>query len=161
MYHNSMHQTPETLQSLYLDDVYVGQQFTSRDYRMDEARMKAFAAEFDPQAFHVDESAAKASIFHGLAASGWHTAAVTMRLMATGGLPFATGLIGLGAEISWPRPTRPGDTLRVESEIIEILPSRSKPNQGIVTVKSVTFNQNGEPVQVLTTKILIFKRPVA
>jgi len=156
-----MHQTPETLQSLYLDDVYVGQQFTSRDYRMDEARMKAFAAEFDPQAFHVDESAAKASIFHGLAASGWHTAAVTMRLMATGGLPFATGLIGLGAEISWPRPTRPGDTLRVESEIIEILPSRSKPNQGIVTVKSVTFNQNGEPVQVLTTKILIFKRPVA
>ena len=128
---------------------------------MDEARMKAFAAEFDPQAFHVDESAAKASIFHGLAASGWHTAAVTMRLMATGGLPFATGLIGLGAEISWPRPTRPGDTLRVESEIIEILPSRSKPNQGIVTVKSVTFNQNGEPVQVLTTKILIFKRPVA
>ena len=154
-----MYQTAETVQSLYLDDLYVGQRFTSGHYCMDEAQIKAFAAEFDPQAFHVDESAADASIFHGLAASGWHTAAVTMRLLATGGLPFATGLIGVGAEISWPRPTRPGDTLRVESEIIETLPSRSKPNQGIVTVKNLTFNQNGEPVQILTSKILIFKRP--
>lgn len=154
-----MYQTVDAVQSLYLDDLYVGQRFASGDYRMDEARIKAFAAEFDPQAFHVDESAAKASVFHGLVASGWHTAAVTMRLLATGGLPFATGLIGVGAEISWPRPTRPGDTLRVESEIIEILPSRSKPNQGIVTVKNLTFNQNGEPVQVLATNILIFKRP--
>lgn len=126
---------------------------------MDEAQIKAFAAEFDPQAFHIDESAANASIFHGLAASGWHTAAVTMRLLTTGGLPFATGLVGVGAEISWPRPTRPGDTLRVESEIVEILPSRSKPNQGIATVRNLTFNQNGETVQILTTKILVFKRP--
>jgi acyl dehydratase len=125
---------------------------------MDEDRMKEFAAEFDPQPFHLDEAAAERSIFHGLAASGWHTAAATMRLMVTGGLPFAGGMVGLGGEISWPRPVRPGDTLRVESEILEITPSRSKPNQGIVKVRSITVNQNGEQVQLLTTKILIFKR---
>jgi acyl dehydratase len=128
---------------------------------MDEDRIQAFAAEFDPQGFHLNESAARGSIFGGLVASGWHTAAVTMRLLVTGGLPFATGLIGVGAEIRWPRPTRSGDTLRVESEIVEILPSRSKPNQAIVRVQSTTFNQRGEPVQVLTAKILVFKRPLS
>ena len=120
--------------------------------------MKAFAAEFDPQPFHLDDAAAKRSIFRGLAASGWFTAAVTMRLLVTGGLPFASGMVGLGGEIAWPRPTRSGDTLRVDSEILEITPSRSKPNQGIVTVRSITVNQNGDPVQTLTTKILAFKR---
>jgi acyl dehydratase len=125
---------------------------------MDEEHIKAFAAEFDPQPFHQDEAAAQASIFGGLAASGWHTAAIAMRLLVTGGLPFATGVIGLGGEISWPRPTRAGDTLRVESEIVEILPSRSKPNQGIVKVRSTTMNQNGEPVQVFLGKILVYKR---
>jgi acyl dehydratase len=84
-----------------------------------------------------------------------------MRLLVTGGLPFANGLVGVGAEVSWPRPTRAGDTLRVESEIVEILPSRSKPNQGIVRVRSTTFNQSGEPVQVLTAKLLLFKRPAS
>ena len=120
--------------------------------------MKAFAEEFDPQPFHLDEAAAQASIFGGLAASGWHTAAIAMRLLVTGGLPFATGVIGLGGEISWPRPTRPGDVLRVESEIVEIVPSRSKPNQGIVKVRSTTMNQNGQPVQVFLGKILVYKR---
>ncbi len=123
--------------------------------------MKEFASEFDPQPFHLDEAAAEHSIFHGLAASGWHTAAATMRLMITGGLPFAGGMVGLGGEISWPRPVRPGDTLRVESEVLEITPSRSKPTQGIVKVRSITINQNGEQVQLLTTKILIFKRPMS
>src|SRR5579872_2592086 len=151
----------ESAPSLYLEDLHVGQQFASGELRIDADRIKAFAAEFDPQAFHLDESAAQGSIFKGLVASGWHTAAATMRLLAAGGLPFATGLIGLGAEISWPRPTRAGDTLRVESEIVEIVPSRSKPGQGVVRVRSTTFNQSREPVQVLTAKLLLFKRPVA
>jgi acyl dehydratase len=145
-------------EKLYLEDLHVGQRFTSGTQRMDEDRIKEFAAEFDPQPFHLDQAAAHASVFRALAASGWHTAAVTMRLMVTGGVPFATGIIGLGGEIAWPKPTRPGDTLRVESEIVEIVPSRSKPNQGIVKVRSTTLNQDGEQVQVFTSKVLVFKR---
>ena len=120
--------------------------------------MKAFAAEFDSQPFHVDEAAAKKSIFRGLAASGWHTAAATMRLLVTGALQFANGIVGLGGEVSWPKPTRPGDTLRVESEILEIIPSRSKPDRGVVIVRTVTLNQNDEQVQLLTAKLLVFTR---
>ena len=127
-------------QGLYLEDLHVGQRFTSGTYRMDEERIKAFAAEFDPQPFHLDEAAAQATVFRGLSASGWHTAAVAMRLMVTGGLPLGNGIIGLGGELAWPKPTRPGDTLRVESEILEILPSRSKPNQAVVKVKSTMLN---------------------
>ena len=153
-----MNQTFEEPRGLYLEDLSVGQHFTSGTYHMDADRMKAFAAEFDPQPFHLDEAAAKDSVFHGLAASGWHTAAATMRLLLTGGLPLANGFIGLGGEITWPKPTRPGDTLRVESEIVEILPSRSKPNQAVVKVRSSTINQNGDQVQVLTAKLLVFKR---
>jgi acyl dehydratase len=148
-------------EGLYLDDMKVGQRFISGTHRMEEGRIKSFAAEFDPQPFHLDEAAAQASLFKGLAASGWHTAAVAMRLLITGGLPFAAGVAGLGGEIEWPRPTRPGDTLHVESEIVEIIPSRSKPNQGIVKVRSTTLNQNNEPVQIFTAKILAFKRPGA
>ena|GEM_PF-266628 len=144
---------------LYLDDLRVGQTFSSGLYHMDEDRMKEFAAEFDPQPFHMDEDAGQRSVFRGLAASGWHTAAATMRLMVTGGLPLAGGMVGLGAEIVWPRPTHPGDVLRVNSEILEITPSRSKPNQGIVNVRCVTVNQDGDQMQVMTTKILMFKRP--
>jgi acyl dehydratase len=144
---------------LYLDDMSVGMKFTSGTYLMDEAGIKAFAAQFDPQPFHLDEAAAQASVFQGLAASGWHTAAVAMRLLITGGLPFASGAVGLGGEIEWPRPTRPGDLLHVESEIVEILPSRSKPNQGIVRVRSTVLNQKNEPVQIFTAKILAYKRP--
>jgi len=145
---------------LHLDDLCVGQRFTSGTYLMEAARIKEFAAEFDPQPFHLDETAAQMSLFKGLAASGWHTAAVAMRLLVTGGLPFANGIIGLGGELSWPRPTRPGDILRVESEIVEITPSRSKPHQGIVTVRSTMFNQNGEAVYLLTAKLLVFRRPI-
>ena len=153
-----MNQKSETSAGLYLDDLKVGQRFTSGTYYMDADRMKAFAAEFDPQPFHLDEAAADRSIFRGLAASGWHTAAATMRLMVES-LPFAGGMAGLGGEIAWARPTRPGDTLRVESEITDIVPSRSKPNQGIVIVRSNTLNQNGEQVQTFTAKIIVFKRP--
>ena len=157
---SEMQQAPQSGGQLYLDDLHVGQRFTSGTYVIEEAQIKAFAAEFDPQPFHLDESAAQASIFKGLAASGWHTAAVAMRLLVTGGLPFANGIVGLGGEIAWPRPTRPGDILRIESEIIEITPSRSKPHQGIVTVRGTMFNQNQEAVYVLTAKLLVLRRPV-
>src|SRR6266478_8853714 len=146
------------MEQLYLEDLRVGQRFASGTYIMEARRIKAFAAEFDQQPFHIDESVAEATLFKGLAASGWHTAAVAMRLLVTGGLPFANGLVGLGGEVGWPRPTRPGDILRVESEIIEITPSRSKPHQGIVTVRGTMFNQHGEAVYVLTAKLLVFRR---
>jgi acyl dehydratase len=144
---------------LYLDDLYVGQRFTSGSFHMTEAKIKSFAAEFDPQPFHLDEAAAKASVFGGLAASGWHTAAVAMRLLVDGGLPFGNGIIGLGGDLAWPKPTRPGDTLHVESEILEIVLSRSKPNQAIVKVRSTTLNQDGEAVHSFTSKCLVLKRP--
>lgn len=143
---------------LYLDDLQVGQRFNSGTYVIDESQIKSFAAAFDPQSFHLDESASQASIFKGLAASGWHTAAIAMRLLVDGGLPFANGLVGLGAEIAWPRSTRPGDTLRVESEIMEIRPSRSNPLQGIVTVRSTMFNQGGDAVYLQTAKLLVSRR---
>jgi acyl dehydratase len=144
---------------LYLEDLQVGQRFTSGTYCMEENRMKEFAAAFDPQPFHLDETAGQASLFGGLVASGWHTAAVAMRLLATGGLPIATGLIGFGGEIAWPQPTRPGDVLQMESEIVAITPSRSKPQQGVVTVRSRMRNQRGEVVYLLTAKLLVFRRP--
>src|SRR5262245_44054341 len=143
--------------TLYLDDIQVGQRFTSETYAIDASKIKEFAAEFDPQPFHLDERAAEASVFRGLAASGWHTAAVTMRLM-TGSVPLAGGLVGLGGEISWPRPTRPGDLLHLESEITEIRPSQSKPDRGIVTLRGTTFNQNQEPVYLLTAKLVVPRR---
>ena len=146
------------MERLYLEDLRVGQSFTSATYVMESARIKEFAAEFDPQPFHLDEAAAGGSVFKGLAASGWHTAAVAMRLLVTGGLPFANGLVGLGGEVAWPQPTRPGDILRVDSEIVGITPSRSKPDRGIVTIQSTTLNQNGEAVYMLTAKLLVFRR---
>ena len=146
------------LDQLYLDDLAVGQRFTSGSYVMEAARIKEFAAEFDQQPFHLEEAAAEVSIFKGLAASGWHTAAIAMRLLVDGGLPFAHGIVGLGGEIAWPRPTRPDDILHVESEIVEITPSRSKPHQGIVTVRVTMFNQNGEAVYLLTAKLLVLRR---
>ena len=154
-----MKNSSPTLESIYLEDLSVGQRFTSGTYLMEETRIKAFAAEFDPQPFHLDQSAAEASVFKGLVASGWHTAAVAMRLLVTGGLPIANGIIGFGGEISWPRPTRPGDLLRLESEVVDIVPSRSKPQQGIVTVRITALNQDSEPVYLFTAKVLVFRRP--
>ena len=157
---SEMHQAHQDGARLYLDDLQVGQRFTSGTYLIEGARIKEFAAEFDPQPFHLDEIAAEASVFKGLAASGWHTAAVAMRLLVTGGLPFANGIVGLGGEIAWPRPTRPGDTLQVDSEIVEIKPSRSKPHQAVVTVRGTMFNKNRETVYVLTAKLLVSKRTI-
>jgi acyl dehydratase len=142
----------------YLDDLQVGQRFVSPSHALDEAQIKAFAAQFDPQPFHLDEAAAKASLFGGLAASGWHTAAITMRLLVEGGAPIAGGVIGGSCEISWPQPTRPGDILTVESEILEVRPSRSRPDRGMATMRSETRNQRGEILQVLTAKIVVPRR---
>lgn len=145
---------------LFLDDLRVGQRFTSGHHALDEAQIKSFAAQFDPQPFHLDEKAAAASLFGSLAASGWHTAAITMRLMVSGGVPLAGGVIGAGGEISWPRPTRPDDILHVESEILAVTPSRSRPARGMVTMRSETHNQRGEVVQVLIAKLVVPRRSV-
>jgi acyl dehydratase len=141
---------------LYLDDLSVGQTFRSSTRRVDAADIKRYAAEFDPQPFHLDEATAADTMFRGLAASGWHTASLTMRLLVDGGgAPIEGGLIGAGIEeLRWPRPTRPGDVLRVESEVLEVRPSRSKPAQGILRVRITTLNQDDEPVQVSVTTIL-------
>ena len=147
--------------SYYLDDLKVGQRFVSGAHELDAAQIKAFAAEFDPQRFHLDEEAAKNSFFGGLVASGWHTASITMKLLVEGGAPLAGGVIGAGGELVWPRPTRPGDRLHVESEIIEITPSRSRPERGTVTVRSETLNQRGEIVQAMTAKLVVQRRPAA
>ncbi|HEY8014467.1 MAG TPA: MaoC family dehydratase [Dongiaceae bacterium] len=144
----------------YLDDLKIGQRFTSGTLALDAEQIKTFAREYDPQPFHLDEAAAANSIFKGLAASGWHTAALTMRLLVSGGLPLAGGSVGAGGEIAWPRPTRPGDILQVESEVVAVTPSRSRPDRGIVTVRSETKNQRGEVVQVLTAKLMVPRRPV-
>ena len=143
---------------LFLDDLFVGQRFTSGTHTIDEAQIKAFALQFDPQPFHIDEAKAKDTLFGGLAASGWHTAAITMRLNVETGLPFAGGLIGAGGEINWPAPTRPGDTLHLESEVVEIIPSRSKPDRGIAVVLSSTINQHGEVVQNLKAKLVLQRK---
>jgi acyl dehydratase len=147
---------------LYLEDFAVGQIFRSARLRVEEAEIKAFAAQYDPQPFHLDAAAAKATMFGGLAASGWHTAALTMRLLVDGGAPIAGGIIGAGTdELRWPRPVRPGDELRVESEVLDIRPSRSRPQQGLVKMRTTTFNQNDEPVQVMVANLLVPRRAVA
>jgi acyl dehydratase len=143
---------------LYFDDLQIGQRFTSRAYVVDEEQIKSFARQFDPQPFHLDHEASKNSLFSGLAASGWHTAAITMRLLVEGGLPLAGGVIGAGGELDWPTPTRPGDTLRVESEVLEVRPSQSRPDRGVVTVRSLTRNQRNEVVQRLTAKLIVGRR---
>jgi acyl dehydratase len=147
--------------ALYLEDLHPGQRFTSGTHTLDEAQIKAFAQQFDPQPFHLDEEAAKDSLFAGLAASGWHTAAITMRLQVESGLPISGGIIGAGGELNWPRPTRPGDTLHVENEILEVTPSRSRPERGMVTIRSETLNQRGEVVQALTVKLVVPRLLVA
>ena len=146
---------------LYLDDLSPGQVFRSEAvFAVDETAIKNFACQFDPQPFHLDDAAAKETVFGGLAASGWHTAAMTMHLLVTGGLPLAGGIIGAGMdELRWPKPVRPGDRLRVESEVVEVRPSKSRPSQGLVKMRTTTLNQNGESVQILVANLLVPRRP--
>jgi acyl dehydratase len=145
----------------YLDDFAVGQIFGSARMRIDEDRIKTFAAEFDPQPFHLDAEAARTSLFGGLAASGWHTAALTMRLLVESEIKPVGGIVGAGFdEFRWPRPVRPGDELHVESEVLEVRPSKSRPEQGIIKVRTTTLNQNGEAVQIFVGNLVVPRRPV-
>lgn len=149
-----------TMSERYLEDFAVGQRYRSARRRIDSERMKSFAAEFDPQPFHLDDAVARDTIFRGLAASGWHTAAFSMRLLIESELKPAGGVIGAGVEmLRWPLPVRPGDELRVESEVIEVRPSRSKPHQGWVKLEMTTLNQNDEAVQTLLANLLVQRRP--
>ena len=148
------------MQKLYLEDLHVGQSWVSAPHLIDAEQIKAFASEFDPQPFHLSEDGAVGTLFGSLAASGWHTAAITMRLLVES-VPLADGLVGAELELAWPRPTRPGMELRVFSEIVEIRPSRSKPNMAIVTMRNETRDQDGEALQVFTVKMPVFKRPDA
>jgi acyl dehydratase len=146
----------------YLEDFEPGQTFRSGRIRIDAERIKSFAAEFDPQPFHLDERAAADSIFRGLAASGWHTAAITMRLLVDSDLKLAGGIVGAGFdELRWPRPVRPGDELRVESEVLEIRASKSRPDQGVIKVRATTLNQHNEPVQVSLGHLIVRCRPAS
>ncbi|MFI5014580.1 MAG: MaoC family dehydratase [Hyphomicrobiales bacterium] len=145
------------MQRLFLEDLAIGQRFESRTQIVDAQAIKAYAREFDPQPFHLDDEAAKETLFGGLAASGWHTASLTMRLIVES-VPLAGGVIGSGGELSWPRPTKAGDTLRVVTEVLAIAPSKSRPDRGMITMRSTTLNQNGEPVQVFTPKVVVRRR---
>ncbi|MGN6749366.1 MAG: MaoC family dehydratase [Xanthobacteraceae bacterium] len=143
-----------------LEDFAVGQVFKSGRKRVDKAEIFAFAREYDPQPYHLDEEAAKKSPFAGLAASGWHTAALTMRLLVDGEFKPAGGILGVGFdELSWPRAVRAGDELHVTSEVLDVRPSKSRPDRGMIRVRNTTFNQNGEPVQVFTGNLLVPRRP--
>jgi acyl dehydratase len=145
------------MQRLYLEDITVGAEFLSGEHAMDADQITTFAKQYDPQPFHTDPEAAQHSFFQGLAASGWHTAAVSMKLVIQS-VPFSHGIIGAGGEIGWPRPTRPTDILHVKTTVAEIKPSRSKPDRAIVVVKCQTLNQDGDVLQNLTANLLAFRR---
>jgi acyl dehydratase len=145
---------------LYLDDIAVGQTFGTGSVAVDVESLTAFAADFDPQPFHLDDVAARKSLFGGLVASGWHTAALTMKLIVEGEFKPAGGLIGLGVEqIRWPRPVRPGDVLRVESEVLEVRESQSNTDRGIIKMRSTTRNQAGETVMIQVANLVVPRRP--
>jgi acyl dehydratase len=141
----------------YFEDLRVGQKFASPSLRVDTEAIKGFAEQFDPQPFHLDEAQARDSVFAGLAASGWHTAALSMRLCVASDFRPA-GILGTGGELIWSKPVRPGDALRVEIEIIETRPSRSRPQQGVVKIRLTTLNQHGETVQTFSPTLLVDRR---
>ncbi len=146
----------------YLEDFAVGQVFNTGRLSVDKEQIFTFARQFDPQPFHLDEDAARNSPFQGLAASGWHTAALTMRLMVDGEFKPAGGILGVGFdELSWPRAVRPGDELRAQSEVLDVRASKSRPDRGLIRVRTTTFNQNDETVMMFTGNLLVPKRPAA
>jgi acyl dehydratase len=148
-----------TLQELFFEDLAAGQVYRTGVYVMSADEIKAFARQYDPQPFHVDESAARDSIFEGLAASGWHTAAVTMKLLVEGPFRLAGGNIGARLEeLRWPRPTRPGDELRVETEVLEVRPSETRPGHGWARVRTTTFNQSGDVAQSYIGNLIVQRR---
>jgi acyl dehydratase len=145
--------------SLYHDDIEVGTTFTTGQYTLTQEEIIQFASRYDPQPFHTDPEAARHSLFGSLAGSGWHTAAITMKLMVECGLDLAGGMIGAGCELTWPAPTRPGDTLQVEGEVIEVTPLAPGRKRGIITMRSETRNQDGVVVQTLVAKLVVQRRP--
>jgi acyl dehydratase len=143
----------------YLEDYAVGQIYLTGRHRIDKEQIIAYARQFDPQFYHLDEIAALNSPFKGLAASGWHTASITMRLMVEGEFKPAGGILGVGFDqLSWPRPVRPGDELHVKSEVLEVRPSKSRPDRGMIRVQNTTLNQNDEVVQMFTGNLLVPRR---
>jgi acyl dehydratase len=158
MSHDTVH-SRENEGPLYLDDLRVGQRFVSPSRAIDAAEIKRFASEFDPQPFHLDEQAAQRTPFGELVASGWHTAALTMRLLVDGGAPIAGGIVGVGGELTWLKPTRPGDVLQIHSEVTAIRPSQSRPDRGVVTIRSETRNQRNEVLQVFVARLIVPRRP--
>jgi len=147
------------MDKLYLEDLTIGQRFVSGTRTLSAEEMVRFAQKYDPQPFHTDERHAQASLFGGLVASGWQTAVTSMQLMVEGGLPLAGGIVGTGGELLWTNPVRPGDTLRVECEVLEITPSKSKTDRGTVIVRCTTKNARGEMVQSFTPKLVVLRRP--
>ena len=145
------------VERLYLEDLNVGQRWTSAPHHLDAEQIKRFAADYDPQPFHLSDEGAANSMFGTLAASGWHTMALTMRMLVDS-VPLAGGLIGARTEVAWPRPTRPGMTLQVFSEITEMKPSRSKPDMSMVTMRSETRDQNGDVLLIFTARMPVYKR---
>jgi acyl dehydratase len=144
---------------LYFEDFAVGQIFTTGRRRVEAAEIIEFATKYDPQPFHLDPEAGKASLFGGLAASGWHSAAMMMRLIVDSEFRPAGGIIGGGGEIAWLKPVRPDDELRVTSEIIGVRESKSRPRHGLVTVRLTMLNQDGEAVQTFAPTLLVNRRP--
>jgi len=142
----------------YFDDLKIGELFRSEPLNVTEKQVIEFAHKFDPQMFHLNRKAAERTLFKGLIASGWHTAAMTMRLFVQT-LNFAEGAIGLGVdELRWPIAVRPGDVLTVETEILDLRPSRSKPDYGIIRLRNVTTNQHGEIVQTMLASAMVPRR---
>lgn len=142
----------------YFEDLAVGQIFEHGSIEVTQADILDFARRFDPQIFHLDAEAAKSTFFSGLAASGWHTAAMTMRLIVDSGLDLAGGIIGAGGALSWPRPVRPGDVLSLRIEVLELRPSRSKPDRGMLKARMTTLDATGAPVQIMTADLLAVRR---
>ena len=146
--------------ALHLEDLTVGRKFKSGRLRVDDEQIKTFATQFDPQPFHLDNAAAAGSIFGSLAASGWHTAALTMRLLVDGEFKPSGGIVGVAIdELRWPRPLRPGDELHVDSEILEVRSSQSRPDRGTVRVRVSTLNQAEAVVQSLVVTLIVPTRP--
>ena len=144
----------------YLEDLPPGFEFTTDGYTLTVEEIFEFARRYDPQEFHLDPAAADAHpVFRGLAASGWHTAAITMRLLTTTGPRLAGGVIGMGGEVTWPRPTRPGDRLTVQGRVVERRVSKSRPDRGIVTLRCETRTDAGDVLQVLVANLMVLTRP--
>lgn len=143
---------------LYFEDLAPGQTYAGASLPVSAAEICNFAAAYDPQPFHLDDAAARSTLFGGLAASGWHTAALTMRMIVDGEFRPAGGILGIGGELNWLLPVRPGDTLSAEVEVIETRPSRSRPRQGVVSVCVTTRNQRGETVQTFRPTLFVDRR---